>query len=558
MIARGTIAVLDEKTIGQIAAGEVVERPLSVVKELVENALDAGATRIAVSLARGGLETIEVVDNGSGIPRDELRLAVARHATSKLRDAGGLDRIATLGFRGEGLAAIASVARVRITSRPASEEIAHSIEAFESAASEPEPVAGPVGTRIAASDLFANVPARREYLKSASAEFARVSAFLSTLSLAYPHVAFVLRHDGREIFTFEAGALERRLTHVFGDGAKALIAVPGYETPFASVRGYVNAPGSERGDRRMQLAFVNDRLLRTTQFAGAWTAAYATFAMQQRHAFGVLFVQVPPAEVDPNVHPTKFDVRFKRAQQVHDTVRRGVTRALETHERERFSRSVSLAPAPPAFASGGGAPIEAEFEFAAGSRGGEASHALRVVAQVDRTYIVATDGGALILVDQHAAHERIAYEEIARRSCERAAGEPLLVPDVVEFDAETAARFELARESLAQAGLQAEPFGERTFRILATPTGYGARRFNLRALLEDLGDEIPGLDARERVWASLACHSVARAGEALESEEMATLLARLERCANPMHCPHGRPTIVRLEPEALARLFKRA
>jgi DNA mismatch repair protein MutL len=556
MIARGTIAVLDGQTIGQIAAGEVVERPLSVVKELVENALDAGASRITISLARGGLDAIEVSDDGSGVARDELPLAVARHATSKLRDPSGLERIGTLGFRGEGLAAIAAVARVRIVSRLAGEEIAYAIDAFEDRVSAPVPEAAPVGTRVSATGLFANVPARREYMKSPSVEFTRVSGFVATLALAYPHVAFVLRHDGREVFAFEPDAIAQRLAHVFGDGARSLIPIEPHETPFATLRGFVNAPGSERGDRRLQLAFVNRRLLRTTQFAGAWTASYATFAMQQRHAFGVLFVDVPPNEVDPNVHPTKFDVRFMRAQGVYDTVRRGVTRTLEAFERARFATSVSLAPssAPgPAIDGAAQRPFAAPFEFTTPSP----APSLRVVAHVDRTYIIATDGDALVLVDQHAAHERIAFEEIAHRSRDGSASEPLLVPDIVEFDAETAARFEAARADLESAGLITEPFGERTYRITATPAGYGARRFDLRALVADLGDDAAPLDARERIWASLACHSVVRAGETLEADEMATLLARLERCVNPMHCPHGRPTIVRLDPASLARLFKR-
>jgi DNA mismatch repair protein MutL len=554
MVSRGAIAVLDENTIAQIAAGEVVERPLSVVKELVENAIDAGATRIAVSLVRGGLDRIEVADDGSGIARADLPLAPLRHATSKLHSADGLERIATLGFRGEGLAAIAAVANVRLLSRTRDDEVAHAIEIGGGAIGPAEPAAGPPGTRVVVSDLFGSVPARREFLRGPAAEGARISAFLSTLALAYPEIAFVLRHDGREVFALESGAADARLAHVFGEGWSRLIPIEPRENAHARVTGFVSAPGSDRGDRRAQVAFVNARLLRTTQFAGAWSAAYATYAMQQRHAFGVLHVDVPPVEVDPNVHPTKFDVRLRRASDVTDTVRRAIARTLAAYERARFSAAV-------AFPAGPGSETEpaaaAVLQPSLIEVTAEQRSTLRIVAQIDRTYIIATDGAGIVAIDQHAAHERIAFEEIARRYRSGVPGSPLLVPDIVEFDAETAARFEAARETLAEAGLHAEPFGERAFRIVATPAGYGSRRFDLRGLLDDLSDAIPGLDARERAWASIACHSVARAGETLEAEEMATLVARLQQCENPMHCPHGRPTMVRLGADEFARLFKR-
>jgi DNA mismatch repair protein MutL len=552
MTARGAIAVLDENTIAQIAAGEVVERPLSVVKELVENAIDAGATRIAVSIVQGGLERIEVADNGGGIAREDLPLATVRHATSKLQTASGLERIATLGFRGEGLAAIAAVAHVRILSRTPGNEVAYALEIAGGAAGVPEPAAGPPGTRVIVSDLFASVPARREFLRGPAAEGTRIAAFLSTIALAYPAIAFVLRLDGREAFALEAGTVEARLAHVFGEAWTQLIPIEPYQTVHAGVRGFVSAPGADRGDRRAQLAFVNARLLRTTQFAGAWSGAYATYAMQQRHAFGVLHVDVPPQAVDPNVHPTKFDVRFRRPSDVTDAVRRAIARTLGSFERARFSAAVAFPPSQtsPADPVPHVQPALLETQPAA-------APALRIVAQIDRTYIVAVDASGIVVIDQHAAHERIAFEEIARRSRAGEPGAPLLVPDVVEFDAETAARFETAREALALAGLQAEPFGERAFRITATPAGYGSRRFELRGMLDDLGDDIPGLDARERAWASIACHSVVRAGDTLEAEEMATLVARLQHCENPMHCPHGRPTMLRLDASEFARLFKR-
>jgi DNA mismatch repair protein MutL len=539
-----------------------------VVKELVENALDAGATRISVAVARGGLESIEVADDGAGIEPGDLQLAFSRHATSKLARAEDLERVTTLGFRGEGLASIAAVSRVRLISRTAGTDVAFAVDAHGTEVSRPQPLAAPNGTRVIVAGLFANVPARREYLRAPSAEFARISGFLATLSLGYPSVTFSLSHDGRTIFIFPGGVqLEQRLAHVFGPvAARALVALaPGDASAAGSigVYGYVSTPGVDRPDRRMQLLFVNGRLLRTTQLAGAWSAAYSSFALVGRQPFGVLFLDVPADHVDPNVHPTKSDVRLRRPEAVHDAVRRAVASALTKNATARMREALSLDPAGTIAGSPGFSP--GVFDFSAGDAAlatngeGARSPNLRILAQLDATYILATDGTALVLVDQHAAHERVAYESIARRAQNgEPAGEPLLIPYTIELDAAEATRFEPSRETLAAGGLEAEPFGERAYRIVATPAGYGARAFDVRAYLDGLADDVPGLGPRERIWASLACHSVVRAGDALEPAEMSALIERLVRCENPMHCPHGRPTIVRIEPEAIARMFKRS
>jgi len=564
------IRQLDPTTIGLIAAGEVIERPVSVLKELVENALDAGATRIAVDVRRGGLDLIDVSDDGAGIAASELALAFARHATSKLVAASDLERVVTLGFRGEGLASIAAVAHVRLTSRTPGAEFGFTVTAHGLAVSTPEPVAAPGGTRVRVEALFENVPARRAYLRSATAEYGRIATFLATLALAYPRVAFSLAHDGRPAFAFAPGdALDQRLAHVFGVAARALTELEATASEAATVRGFVSRPGSDRGDRRLQLLFVNDRLVRSNAFAGAWSAGYATYALAHRHPFGVLFVDVPSDRVDPNVHPTKAEVRLRDPEATNGLVRRAIARTLGRDATERMRDALSFSPALPAV------PVVASTTPAAapalrlvGAEAGvvaepapeftEAPRALRVLAQLDATFVLATDGRALVLVDQHAAHERVAYEAIAARA--RLGGaptEPLLVPYTIELEPRDAERFAATLDALAAAGCEVEPFGERCFRVLATPAGYGARAFDLRGYVADLGDDVPGLGARERIWASLACHSVTRAGEALEAGEMEALLARLVTCENPMHCPHGRPTIVRLEADAIARMFKR-
>jgi len=566
-----TIYQLDEVTIGQIAAGEIIERPVSVVKELVENAVDAGAARVTVTVEGGGSQLIEVTDDGHGIAPGDLQFAPRRHATSKLAAASDLESIGTLGFRGEGLASIASVARVEIVSRTKDAANGTRIVAHADAIGVVEPAAAPQGTRVRAEGLFENVPVRREYLRSPSAEFTRISSWLSSFALAYPAVTFTLRHDGKDVWVMPATSDPReRLAMVFGrDAANALIPIDpaGARTLDGTLRGFISAPGSDRADRRMQMLFVNGRLLRSTLLAGAWTAGYSTYAMIGRHPYGVLMLELPPDHVDPNVHPTKSDVRLRYGSQVFDAVRRAIAATLQAHASERFREhvapagaGVSLAP-PSVDAS---LPhVESLFSrFAHGEpvhgRADEVPRRrMRVLSQIDCTYILASDGESLLLVDQHAAHERIAYETIVARAGEHAPSEPLLVPLTIELDATQSAALDRALELLHEGGLEIEPFGERSYRVSSTPAGYGARAFDLAGFLDDLTEDPKQRDVRERIWASLACHSVTVAGERLEPEEMTTLVDRLQLCANPMHCPHGRPTMVRLGPVEIARMFKR-
>lgn len=558
------IVELDAVTIGQIAAGEIIERPASVVKELVENAVDAGASRITVILERGGIDSIEVADDGAGLDRGELPLAVRRHATSKLATASDLESIATLGFRGEGLASIAAVSQLEIVSRPSSEEVGARVRAHAERTEAVEPVASPPGTRVRVENLFGNVPVRREYLRSAQTEFNRISSWLSSFALAYPKVTFALRHDGKDVWTMPQTADEReRLAMVFGrDAAQWLLPIgeSAASTLDGRLRGYVSAPGHDRPDRRMQLLFVNGRLLRSILMAGAWTAGYATFAMIGRQPYGVLFLELPPEHVDPNVHPTKSDVRLRFPNQVFEAARRAISATLHRDASARFREHTAPAAgvsALPDSVDTSLAHVQSLFERPVGDAADVPSHRLRVLAQLHRTYIVATDGDALLLVDQHAAHERIAYESIVERARKPAPNEPMLVPHVVELDATQSAALDRVLETLNEGGLEIEGFGERSYRILATPAGFGARTFDLGGFLSDLTEDPKQRDVRERVWASLACHSVTIAGERLEPEEMATLVERLQQCVNPMHCPHGRPTLVRLDPGEIARLFKR-
>jgi len=555
------IRLLDSETIGQIAAGEVIERPLSVVKELVENALDAGASRIAVRVRGGGLVEIEVADDGLGIAPDDLPLAVTRHATSKLADAAGLTRVDTLGFRGEGLASIAAVARVTIVSRTTDAEVATALDVHADELGEPRPVAGPPGTRVVVRELFGNVPVRREYLRSPAAEFARIASWLATLALAYPQVGFSLEHDGKAAFAFAPGDdLAPRLRHVFGVSSSGMVAIRSGDA-HAGVSGWVSSPGDDRPDRRSQILFVNGRLLRSTLVSGAWSAAYRTFAMVGRHPYGVLYLSVPPDQVDQNVHPTKSDVRLRHGDRVLAAVKDAIGTALRHGASERLQRAISFAP--PERANGGGsAQIDWADSFTPAVAGaGAEKKTLRVLAQVDRTFILASDGDAVVLIDQHAAHERIVFEQLSANARAHAAAEPLLLPYTFEVRPEEAEQLDATLDALAAGGLHVEHFGERAYRVTATPARLvhagRTRPFDVAEFVECLSDDVRGLDADQRVWASLACHSVVRAHEQLEYSEMTALVERLQRCENPMHCPHGRPTIVRLEAGAIARLFKR-
>jgi DNA mismatch repair protein MutL len=559
------VRLLDAATIGQIAAGEIVERPASVVKELVENAVDAGARRIVVAVERGGTSLIDVADDGAGIDASDLTLAVRRHATSKLAAAADLDSIATLGFRGEGLASIAAVAHLEIVSRTPGAADAARLKAHAEKIGLVEPAAAPVGTRVRVENLFENVPVRREYLRSPQAEFNRISSWLASFALAYPGITFTLRHDGKDVWVMpESEDPRERLSMVYGrEAARSLLSLDGTaaRTIEGSVRGFISAPGSDRADRRMQLLFINGRLLRSTLLAGAWTAGYSTFTMSGRYPYGVILLELPPEHVDANVHPTKNDVRLRFASQVFDAVRRSMSATLRADATQRFRESTA------GFHAAGISPVLAGIDTSLGHlqtlfEGGFADadevpgQRMRVLGQLARTFILASDGDALLLVDQHAAHERIAFEKIVEAARAQTANETLLIPQLVEVDVERSVVLDRNLEALREGGLEIEPFGERTYRITATPAGYGARPFDVAGFIDDLTGS-KQREVRERVWASLACHSVTVAGERLEPAEMTTLIDRLQQCTNPMHCPHGRPTMVRLGAHDVARMFKR-
>jgi DNA mismatch repair protein MutL len=399
-------------------------------------------------------------------------------------------------------------------------------------------------------------------LRSPSAEFTRISNWLTTFALAYPHVTFTLRHDGKDIWVMPSTGDEReRLAMVFGrDAAANLIPLQDEAARMLDgrVRGFISAAGKDRPDRRMQLLFVNGRLLKSQILTGAWTAGYSTFAMVGRYPYGVIFLDLPPDHVDPNVHPTKSDVRLRYSSNVFDAVRRAIGATLRSQATQHFTDMVAPVSLAPSGIDASLAHVQSLFEHPMDADYDEVPvQRLRVLAQVHRTFILASDGESIVLLDQHAAHERIAYESIVKRSQDHDANEPLLVPLVLELDTSQTWALERTLDMLREGGLDIEPFGENAYRITATPAGYGARPFDLTGFLNDLSIDQKQRDVRERVWASLACHSVTVAGERLSMEEMTSLVDRLQLCGNPMHCPHGRPTMVRIPHDDIAKMFKR-
>ena len=374
------------------------------------------------------------------------------------------------GFRGEGLASIAAVAKVTIVSRTAGADVATALDAHADELGEPRPVAGPPGTRVAVRELFGNVPVRREYLRSPSAEFARIASWLATLALAYPHVGFTLEHDGKASFAFAPGDdLAPRLRHVFGTSSSTMIPLRAGDA-HAGVSGWVSSPDDDRPDRRSQVLFVNGRLLRSTLVSGAWSAAYRTFAMVGRYPYGVLYLTVPPHEVDPNVHPTKSDVRLRHGDRVLAAVRDAIGTALRRGAAERLQRSISFAPPQRELAARIGADRLGRH-VRAGDQRRERGEEDAARARAGRPHVHPRDATATpsCSIDQHAAHERIVFEQLAANARAHAAAEPLLIPYTFEVRPEEADKLDAALDALAAGGLHVEPFGERAYRVTATP-----------------------------------------------------------------------------------------
>ena len=581
-----TIRVLPPQLAAQIAAGEVVERPVSVVKELVENSIDAGATQITVELQGGGVDEIRVIDNGAGIAGDEVDLAFQHHATSKLSLPEQLDAISTLGFRGEAVPSIAAVSHMTLTTRPAPANAGYRVEYQWGIKVREGAQGGPPGTSVVVADLFGNLPARRKFLKSASAEGSRVHDLISRYALAYPELRFQLMAGGRTVLsTPGTGRPDEALLAVYGpEVAAGMLAVHGTdpETGY-QVDGFVSAPSLNRANRTYLTFFINRRWIQNRLLSFALEEAYHGLLPEKRYPLAVMNLTLPYADVDVNSHPAKREVRFHQEGKVYSTLQRAVRAALIAQSPvpdlrqssglsraagggaaatpsffwSAFDRRSAAPPSGPAPAPG---PLTSPGPADAALTPRQALPSLRVVGQVKLTYIVAESPDGMYLVDQHAAHERVLFDRIVRRAAQRTPEvQPLLAPLTVEL---TPGQLEVLRNQfqfLAAYGFELEPFGENSYLLRAVPSLMTAQ--DPAEALTDVLDLVAFeglLRQREDILAaSIACHSAIRAGQSLTDPEMRALLEQLEATDNPHTCPHGRPTLLHFSAYNMEREFGR-
>ncbi|MBI4297080.1 MAG: DNA mismatch repair endonuclease MutL [Chloroflexi bacterium] len=554
-----SIRILSPEVASKIAAGEVVERPASAVKELIENALDAGATRIAVEAEGGGVRLIRVLDNGSGMSPEEASLAFQRFATSKVASAQDLEAIATLGFRGEALPSIAAVAEVTMLTRPA-ERLAGTFLRLKGGQIVEEGQRGcPAGTTVTVRGLFSDVPARLKFLKSEATEASHISHLMAVFALAYPEVRFTLTLDGRSVFqSAGSGRLEDVLVKVFGlEMGGAMLRVNSGQNTSIQVWGFATAPSVSRA-RRETYFFVNRRWVQSRALSFAVEEAYSGLIMAGRHPLAVFHISLPFGEVDVNVHPTKAEVRFRDERTVFAAVQRSVRSAL-----------VEMAPVPsvrlqPAVASAAPqtTPLKLDIPFSppqvARPTPTSPSNILRVLGQVAGTYIIAEGEDGVFLIDQHTAHETVLLRRLQGRAGE-AEVQGLLEPVTLELSPRQEEALKERGDALTEQGFQVEPFGEGAYLLRGVPAllKSQAPAEALKAVLDDLAELGKTDDRGEAVAISIACHGAVRAGQSLTYEEMRELVRSLEALELPKTCPHGRPIMLHLSAAQLEREFGR-
>jgi len=614
------IHILSENVAAQIAAGEVVERPASVVKELLENSLDAGARSVRIEVAEGGRKLIRIIDDGGGIPAAESELAFARHATSKLQHIDDLDSIQTLGFRGEALASIASVAQVTLLTRTANESAGTLLRLDGGRLVEHRGAGTPVGTVITVENLFFNTPARLKFMKAEATERRHIDSVVTRYAMAYPNVRFTLVQDDRLTFgTSGNGDLADVLVEALGlDIMREMIEVsplepPRPDLPSISVYGFTSAPSLNRNTRSHITLFVNGRHIQDNSLNYAVGQAYHTLMPDGRYPVAVLLITLPPGDVDVNVHPTKAEVRFRVPDAVFSAVQRAVRRAvisnapvpqaglgsapeqmspppwripstpssspiqpspgpsqldfdLPDHDAGRYSQQIPPAPRPDLRPAAPSAPVNADDDSAEPMLEPEPRRRslppMRVVGQVAATYIVAEGPAGLYLVDQHAAHERILYEQFMNAAAQqRPVAQHTLDAVTIQLTPEAANLIERNLAALHAVGFEIEPFGGNMIRVRAVPSilARSDPETAIRTVVDDLevGDD-PGAPTLEAQLTLRVCKAAAvKAGQILSYEEMSGLMRQLERCEFPRACPHGRPTMIHISAAQLAKEFGR-
>ncbi len=606
------IRILPEQLANQIAAGEVVERPASVVKELLENALDAGARQVTVQVEGNGTRLIRVIDNGAGMDHDDVLLSLERHATSKLTSAEQLGAITSLGFRGEAIPSIASVARLTITSRPVAAPLGTVVEVRHGTVVRVHEAGGASGTTMEVRDLFGNVPARRKFLKSTATELSHIEETVKNYGLVRPDTGFVYTVDGRTVLQWPAGVdtLEGRTLRLFGRRAaqaSSLFAVEGRGTADdLTIAGYLLAPEETPATGARLRIFVNGRAVKDRMIAHAVGEGLHNFLLVGRSPAGVLLLSIAPEAVDVNVHPTKQEVRFRNTQAVHQAVAQAVRQAVIRFQEQRkdslFGRGIAAKPVPPSSmrptaptmvrepqplfrAETPARPVREEVVRPAApiavppvqdppsvsESGAEAAEApvqtatsspLRLLGQVAECYLLCESDGGLLVVDQHAAHERLLFEELRQRySADNVARQQLLFPKVLECTLKERQILEENGQELERLGLELEEFGGDSFVVKAVPAIMGTTPPEevVAAILAQLGEESSGRGSQrvEAVLASMACKAAVKAGQRLAPQEMEHLLQKMQEADIFSHCPHGRPVARRFSPDDLKKWFHR-
>jgi len=600
------IRILPEVLSNKIAAGEVVERPASVVKELVENALDAGAGRVFIDIEKGGRSLIRVADNGCGMSRDDALLSIERYATSKLSSDADLFAIRTLGFRGEALPSIAAVSRFSLVTREASAAAGTAIEIEGGKLLSVTEAGAPPGTMVTIKQLFFNTPARRKFLKTIATEMGHVAETAAAVALARPAVHFRLSHNGKTVKNWPVIEDARlRAADVLGGDIQTGLQPVRLEEDGLKVSGWVALPAHTRRTSRGIHVFVNGRCVRDRTVQHAIFSGYAQRLVKGQFPIAAIFLEVPFDQVDVNVHPTKHEVRFAQPRRVHDAVRRAVAQILYEADRPRWEPVRCGSPqkttgragyrvgekSPPGPETGGWKPVgfskDAEGRpldpghylpvdqqavggqesapsaepSAIGNGAGFAE--LRVIGQLANSYIVCEGPEGLLLVDQHAAHERILFEQLAKKAASAGSrSQKLLLPETVELDFREAAALEPQLERLNRMGLSIEPFGGNAYVVRAVPAALAGR--DIRPLVAELAEKMVQLGGAADIEQALdacrmviACHGAIRARQRLDERQMSGLLDQLDACENPSHCPHGRPTWVRWGMGELEKMFKR-
>lgn len=576
------IHVLDEQLVAQIAAGEVVERPASVVKELLENALDAGATHIRIALSGDGRRMIQISDDGIGIHSEEVELAFTRHATSKLQSTDDLYCIRTLGFRGEALASIAAVSQLTTTTRHRDDRIGTTLQIEGGRVHQRRAVGAPGGTVITVENLFFNTPARLKFMKKETTEKRHIAEIISRYAMAYPGVRFILEQDGREVFrTNGSGQLADVIVSAMGlDGIKNMLEVDD-EQGDIRVTGFTSAPSMNRSDRSKITLFVNGRWIQDTSLTYAVIQAYHTLLMTGRFPVAVLMITMPPEDLDVNVHPTKAEVRFRSPDAVFSAVQRAVRRAVidqaqtpslrrryqvdedawQPHRQTEMELSLE-SPGQHARQRSGEDDLTAIPEGAGAPPMPRTLPMLRVVGQVGAAYIIAEGPAGMYLIDQHAAHERILYEQFMAEYLRRdTIAQFALAAQTVQVAPDEAHLIEEKLPLLSELGFELEPFGPNVFIIRSVPAmlADGDPVEVIAGIVDDLAQgNKPGMATVEEKIVLRVCKTAAvKAGQILSFEQMQGIIRQLERCQTPLTCPHGRPTMIHMSTTQLEHEFGR-